>query len=244
MEPFILQSIHLSEVTSTNDLAKQLAESGSAQSGTWIQADWQSKGRGQSVNRWESGKSQNMLGTFLWMPQQLVAESQVALNMAVSLAVFKCVAAFINGNITIKWPNDIYVGDDKIAGILIENSIQGILVKQCIIGIGINVNQTQFETPQATSLRLQTGNHFTIEEVVRTLHQQLETQLAILLQNGIASISNAYHTHLYKLNNKGWFEQNGYQFEATVSHVDGHGRLVLEVNGEQRFFAQKEITWI
>ncbi|MCU0441079.1 MAG: biotin--[acetyl-CoA-carboxylase] ligase [Bacteroidia bacterium] len=244
MHPVILQSIHLTEVTSTNDLAKQLAESNAAQSGTWIQADSQSQGRGQEGNTWESGKGQNVLGSLLWMPHQLEADKQVLLNMAVSLAVYQTVCAFTQLGVRIKWPNDVYVGDSKIAGILIENSIQGMFVKQCVIGIGMNVNQTAFENTKATSLRLLTGSMQLIDEVVQQLHFQLNVYLPKVAMNQATEITTQYHRCLYRLHTKGWFASNGSTFEAMVSHVDAHGRLALEVEGQIQLFGQKEITWI
>ena len=128
------------ELTSTNDQAFMLLKTINPVEGTVIYADFQKAGRGQKDNKWESEKGKNLLLSIILYPTSIRPEDQFYLSMAVSLGICDFIDSFFPGS-KIKWPNDIYINDDKIAGILIENSVMGETIESTIAGIGININQ-------------------------------------------------------------------------------------------------------
>ena len=132
--------IHLPSVGSTNDYAKSYMAITSPIDGTVILADEQLAGRGQSGNSWISQSNENLTFSLIYHTSFLNATEQFYLNMAVCLGIWSMVNRHEEKDITIKWPNDIYVKDKKIAGILIENTISGMQLKYSVIGIGLNVN--------------------------------------------------------------------------------------------------------
>jgi BirA family transcriptional regulator, biotin operon repressor / biotin---[acetyl-CoA-carboxylase] ligase len=129
--------IFLNEVESTNNYANQLVLSKAAEHGTVVLAQYQKKGRGQQGNFWESEFGKNMLASFIIFPQFLIAAKQFYISKIVSLALVDFLKTETN-EVSVKWPNDIYIQNKKIAGILIENSVKGVNVSSSIIGIGLN----------------------------------------------------------------------------------------------------------
>ena len=149
---------HFRVLDSTNTYALKLLSQIRPKAGTLISADYQTTGRGQMGRDWHSAPGLNLCLSCILYPETN-AQNQFAISMAVALAVRDTVADFINQErVKIKWPNDIYVGDKKIAGILIQTSIHGNVIIYCVAGIGLNVNETDFpaELPNPTSLKLET----------------------------------------------------------------------------------------
>ena len=147
--------IHLNEVDSTNTYLKTLCENEILPEGTVVIAESQYAGRGQRSNTWESEPGKNIIMSLIFYPGFLSANRQFLLSQAVALALQEFISNLLPEEKTsIKWPNDIYVGDKKIAGILIESSWMGNQVKNSIVGIGININQDGFYHPNAISLKM------------------------------------------------------------------------------------------
>lgn len=151
-----IQIIWLSQTDSTNNRAFDGASKYPDKT-TWV-ADFQSAGRGQRGNKWSSRKAENLTFSILFKPRNLLAQNQFAISEATALGVCRYLK---NKNVEakIKWPNDIYVGDKKICGILIENAVAGDKLLHSISGIGLNINQIEFspELPNPTSLSIETG---------------------------------------------------------------------------------------
>lgn len=142
--------IQLNQTDSTNIHLTQLAQDNNLPEGTVVNAAFQTHGKGQRNNSWEAEKGMNITFSVLYKPHFLPLSKHFLLSKAISLGVFdylNCICA----EVKVKWPNDIYVGNKKIAGILIENSIKGNNIYQSVIGIGININQSNFSTLNATS---------------------------------------------------------------------------------------------
>ena len=151
-----LEYRHLEEVSSTNDFLRAYEPMADV---TVLSASYQTNGRGQMGNTWISNSGENALFSILVCPSALKASDGFVLSQAMALSIKEVLDAYLEG-ISIKWPNDIYCGDEKICGILIENSLKGSEIDWSIIGIGLNVNQTSFpeHLPNPTSMRLCTGN--------------------------------------------------------------------------------------
>ena len=168
---------------STNDIATQMIQSGeNVFEGTVIVTDNQTAGRGQRGNAWEASVGENLTFSIIFKPNFLKASDQFQLNVAVSLGVFDFLSEFIDEGLTVKWSNDIYYEDKKMGGILIENTLQGYQIGHSVVGIGLNINQTQFANIRATSLRNITQNpqKYDLSEMLKKLLEYIEKNYLII----------------------------------------------------------------
>lgn len=168
-----MNHIKFNTISSTNDFLKSYSKEKKLPNFFYVQTDSQTQGRGQRTNNWESACCENILISFLTFPD-FSAQKQYLLNHIVSIALVNVLRKFKIFNVKIKQPNDIMAENKKIAGILIENVIHNQIIKQSIIGIGLNVNQTMFiNLPQAISMKNITGFTYSLDEIVQVLRQEL-----------------------------------------------------------------------
>ena len=199
--------MYIERTNSTNTLMKELLVRGEWPEGErWLRTDFQSAGRGQAGNSWESAPGKNLLCSVLMSYQpSAISRQPFYLNVLISVAVHKVIRSVlcqqsglcsVSEAVSIKWPNDIYYGDKKIAGILIENAILGSEVTYSIAGIGLNVNQTTFlsSAPNPVSLKLISGKETDID----TLMQALMAQIEALEAMDEAQVWAYYRDHLYR----------------------------------------------
>lgn len=237
--------LHLGEVTSTNDLARQLLDEKIVHHGTFIRADVQSNGRGQEQNVWESERGANLLCSLILIPDEVQVNKQVLLNMGMCLAVRDMVQECCPTHIvSIKWPNDVYVDDQKVSGILIENALQGTLIKHAIVGIGVNINQLVFKYAKACSLSSVTQQTYDIDECCRLLMCHLKFRYDLWVHHQHDTLWNDYHQYLYKKDVVSTFEVAGKIVEGIVKGVDEAGRLLLQVGTDTKVMNVKEIKWL
>ena len=208
-----------------------------------VVCDYQTAGRGCGSNSWEAEPGKNLLMSVLMHPKKVSARTQFIITQIVSVALCRTIETVIGSEhrVTIKWPNDIYVGDKKICGVLIENSIAGRRIKDCIIGIGLNVNQTEFrsDAPNPVSIAQLTGKETDREEVLNTFLEELSKQC----EN--RNIHHDYLRKMYRRNGMYPFETEGSRFMARVAGVNDDGRLMLEdEDGIAHLFRFKEVTFI
>lgn len=207
-----------------------------------MSASYQNQGKGQQNNVWESQADKNLLFTLVVSPDFLKIEEQVYLNMAVSLAVYDY---FTNKNLPdcyIKWPNDILINHKKVSGILIENSISQSQIKVAFIGIGININQTDFYNTQASSLALITGKTYDVFEELK-LFEKGFTERYKQLKNRKQDIFNAYHEALYLKNVPTLFSFAEQTKIGKILGVSHQGQLeVAFEDGSIQHFSNKEIS--
>jgi BirA family biotin operon repressor/biotin-[acetyl-CoA-carboxylase] ligase len=229
----------LNEVDSTNsEAARHLHDA--PHGAVWV-AGFQHAGRGQQENQWESEAGQNLLFSVLLRPSQFRAEAQFLLSQVVSLGV--CDYLRDEGlPAEIKWPNDIYVGHRKIAGMLIEHHVCGEYLSSTIAGIGLNVNQQQFNrAPQATSMRLETGREFNLEVVL----EALLTRIFNRYNGHYAMLHTDYLEVLYRYRQWAWYEAEQGRFRAQIVGVEPAGELVLEQeDGTTVSYLQKSIVFL
>jgi BirA family biotin operon repressor/biotin-[acetyl-CoA-carboxylase] ligase len=241
---FAQHHLHLSEVASTNDLARKLAQENLMNHGYIITTDFQSQGRGQENNGWESEKGKNILCSIL-LNTQLSVEYQIYLNLTVSLAVYDFICKLAAANtVNIKWPNDVYLNNQKVAGVLIENSIQGMVIKQSIIGIGVNINQSVFTSLKATSLHLVTGEIYSIQSCMAEFLASFEYRYNQLLTGQFKVLWDDYHQGFYRKNMNTAFKAANQWFEGIPLGIDQAGRIVVKVKNEEVKFNVKEIVWL
>lgn len=237
--------IALNELGSTNNYAKQMV-SDKAVEGTVVLAQFQSRGRGQQGNYWESEAGKNLLFSLILYPNFLEAEFQFYLSMIVSLALTN-VLDNETGEVQIKWPNDMYVGNAKIAGILIENSIKGTKLDSSVVGIGLNLNQVEFvsDAPNPVSLRQLTHKDYQIPEILQHFLDSFDSLYQLLKMHKFKEIKQAYLNRLLGKNQWRTYRANGKTFEARISGIGQYGKLQMENrSGQLLEFMFKEVEFV
>lgn len=167
------------------------------------------------------------------------------LNQAFALAIHDFISRYISDQVTIKWPNDIYVGDNKIAGILIQNSLKTDKVTSTILGVGININSKNFpeNLPNPTSLSLEKKSDYGLQSLVLELTACVETRLQQLIE-GPDTLQDPYMKLLYKLHEEHTFIVNDRQVKGIIQGVNHEGKLELEISGSRKFFVFREISFL
>ncbi len=227
--------IHIDETDSTN---RWLREQGGEED-VVVWADYQTAGKGQGTNTWESERGKNLTFSVLLHPQDVPANKQFSISMQVSLALCEALGQHI-GDLSIKWPNDIYWRNAKIAGILIEHRISGSLIRDSIIGIGLNVNQRHFlsDAPNPVSL-WQICEQDTDRE---TLLREFLASLQRLMGQDVRA---QYLSMLYRRQGFHPYTDSEGVFMARIADVQEDGHLVLlDEEGRQRRYAFKEVSFI
>lgn len=261
-----MKRITLDTVSSTNSfLATQAAAEGGAM--TVVTAEEQTAGRGQGTNTWESARGQNLLFSIMVHPRRVAAADIWVLSEAIAVSIAEVVARCIDAEgdghrggagatVTVKWPNDIYVGDAKIAGILIETRMSSQRVERAIIGCGVDVNQTEFSfsSPEPTSLALLTGRRWerqtVLEKILAAFRRRYESIEGTTASNSTDTsaatqrIHEEYMSLLYRREGcYGWEDKDGI-FSARIADVTRQGQLILEdTSGRRRAYYFKEVSY-
>jgi BirA family biotin operon repressor/biotin-[acetyl-CoA-carboxylase] ligase len=233
---------YLKQVNSTNELLGQLLRENALTEGYTIRTDFQTSGKGQMGNFWESDAGKNLLFSILLYPSKIQVEEQFILSQIVSIAIKSVLDRYAEG-FSIKWPNDIYYRDKKIAGILIENSIQGGNLKHSIVGVGLNVNQKIFrsDAPNPISLRQIIGRRVARKSILEEIYSAILSMYYVLDKEEIRKL---YFQQMYR--NMGYylFEADNFTFEAMIKSVNYDGRLELCTrDNELRSFYFKEVAF-
>jgi len=242
-----MKLIKLNAIDSTNTFLKQLATSEVVENFTVVSAEHQTKGKGQRGSEWliESGKNLTFSVLYTKIPNLQI--NLFTLNVIVALSVVEGLQNVSSKEFKIKWPNDILAENKKIAGILIENSIKSQTEVQSIIGIGINVNQENFENlPQASSLCLLEQQFFDKDLLLKNVVNQLENNLEQLNQLSEAYFWEKYHNYLFKKNIVSTFEDsNGNRFVGKIIKVTSEGKLKVQLENDSEIdFDIKEVKML
>lgn len=241
--------IKLKEVDSTNTYAKEILKKfPEIDEGTTIVAGFQTTGLGQDGNRWESHKEQNILLSIILHPDFLNPDQLFYLNISIALALFDFVESYQISDTRIKWPNDIYVGNKKIAGVLIHNDLENNQVRNSIIGIGININQESFDTdiPNPISFKNILKKESDLNSCLETLLDCIEKRYNILKNKDFEKLYSKYHNTLYLLGQESVFLDNnkGEEFQGIIDGVRSDGRIRIITPQGIRFFEFREIKYI
>ncbi|MBK8193572.1 MAG: biotin--[acetyl-CoA-carboxylase] ligase [Lewinellaceae bacterium] len=252
------------ELRSTNDHAAELVAKSKPPEGTVVRADSQTAGRGQYGSRWESAAGKNLTISVILYPVWLEAQTQFYLSMAVALALHDTVHECVSRHhalhdhppstvrrlpsTVIKWPNDLYLGDRKAGGILIQNTLSGQFLQSSIVGIGLNINQLEFDPslPNPTSLGLESGASFDLEAVCDSLLECLERRYLQLKSGHREAIKAEYEGRLYRLGVPARYARaDGTAFSGIIRNVGTDGRLRVEnETGQEEVFDLKEIRFL
>ncbi len=239
--------IYLDTVGSTSSYLASLGDE--AAHGTVVMAREQTAGRGQRGNSWEAEPGANITLSMMLHPEGLHPARQFVISQAVSLAIVEMLDRYVGG-VSIKWPNDIYVGDRKICGILIENTITGTAITRCIVGIGLNVNQTSFlsDAPNPVSLRqLMPDTEFDVMSLANEMIDSILQRVGEALAGENTAIAEAYFARLWRRD--GWHPYHDnlrdIDIEARIDSVAPAGPITLtdRADGIAREYAFKEISF-
>lgn len=240
----VVRRVHLDSVDSTNSYVRRMMSGGEELPElTLVDADEQTAGRGQAGNVWESEKGRNVQFSLVCHPLFLPPSRQFLLSEAIALAVAETVGG------EVKWPNDIYVGGDrKISGTLIECDLRGHHIETCIIGTGINVNQTVFrsDAPNPVSLSQLTGSEYDREQILQAVVARFANLYQLLRDGGDDTLQHMYRRSLLRGDGKSYpYEDRQGRFMASIHDVEPSGRLHLRRDdGSVSRYEFKEVKFI
>lgn len=243
---FPFQLVYQPEMDSTSRVLRQRCEDGILDEYTVVITDFQTAGRGQRGNVWESEKDKNLMFSFLLTPTFLPANQQFLLSQIISLAIKDVLDTYCD-DISIKWPNDIYWRDKKICGMLIEHSLQGSNLSYTIAGIGLNINQEKFlsPAPNPISLRQITGMEHDASVILRQVLSRVLYYYGLLQRDDVGLIPTLYYNALFRKNQVATFQDREGTFDGTIVRVEPSGLLVLQrTDGMEQAYAFKEITYV
>lgn len=248
---------YIEQTDSTNNRLKAMLAAGETlENGFTLYTYFQTAGRGQQGNSWESERGQNLLFSIVLFPQELKATEQFLLSEVIAVAILRVLQPMLGSSVRIKWPNDIYYEDKKLAGILVENGLQQDKVAWSVIGVGLNVGQTQFlsNAPNPISMKQITGREYDKEWLLT----QIQEETILLMTLPREQLHEQYMSLLYRRDE--WHRYKEVQvtaapmmissntdgaFEAKIIGVEKDGRLrLLTRDNEQRLYHFKQIRYI
>lgn len=227
--------IHLPETGSTNNYAVELLTKERPPEGCVVVTSHQTRGKGTDTNSWESEINKNLTFSIILYPA-FAADQQFILNKAISLGIYDFLKTELpQSPVSIKWPNDIYIGDKKVCGILIQNSIIGYQFDYVVAGIGLNVNQEIFisDAPNPVSLKMITKRDYNLEDVLEKLLNSIFEKYSLVQQNKGRLIENEYYQAMYRLMEWHRYLVNKVEVTARITGTSPYGQLLLQTQTHQ-----------
>lgn len=244
---YLMKIIKLSAIDSTNSFLKKMTLENSVSNFTVVITESQEKGRGQMNAKWVSEAGKNLTFSVFFEVKNVLVSNHKYLNFAVSLSVFNVLKKYNLPNLFIKWPNDIMAANKKVCGILIENSLKGIHINTSIVGIGLNVNQIDFpvDLPQASSLKILTGDNFNLDNLLHEIIDALKVNVDLLNNQSYDVLEDAYLKVLYKKNVPSMFKTaQNVLFLGKIIGVGNTGKLQIALEDETiQEFDIKEVSF-
>ena len=206
----------------------------------------QTAGRGQRGKQWEAQVGKNLTFSVILQPHFLQASEQFWLNIAVSLGISDWLETFVGDRLKVKWPNDLYIQQRKIGGILIENSLQGYTIAWSVVGIGLNINQSRFQYSTATSLINETPNssEFVLSDLITSLLESLERRYLALRAGQREALKAAYLQRLFRYQEEHLFKMGDEYVRGCITGIDETGRLAILIGEKTIYFAFKEVEFV
>jgi BirA family biotin operon repressor/biotin-[acetyl-CoA-carboxylase] ligase len=250
MKEYKIKRHRLQTVHSTNSFLRELNGGDASFDMELATTEFQTAGRGQKGNSWESEQSKNLLFSILLHPVYVQPSKQFCISEAIALAVVKSLKEIVAEesvakDFSVKWPNDIYWKNKKIAGILIENELFGSTIRDCIVGVGININQQNFisDAPNPVSLYNILGVNTNVEEVLDAIVKQFVANVSMIENGQTALLHKEYMDSLFR--RKGFYPYRDFssEFMATIKDVREDGRLILtDSDDKERIYEFKEVA--
>jgi BirA family transcriptional regulator, biotin operon repressor / biotin---[acetyl-CoA-carboxylase] ligase len=242
-----INSIYLPEVDSTNLFAMNLLAKTNPPEGTCVHTAYQSAGRGQIGRFWYSSEGENLLISYILYPKPIKAIEQFILNIISGLAVRDVVRMYCD-NVKIKWPNDIYVDDKKIAGILVQNVLRGPDIKATVMGIGLNVNEQHFPSviPNPVSIGQITSKSHDLTEIRQLLSSKLEFYYMKMKYGHHEWLKENYINTMYRINETANFKTDGETIiSGKIRGINEQGKLLIQAENEDVLaFGFREIGYV
>jgi len=238
--------IRVNQLDSTNSHALHLLKNNNTSGGTVVMALNQTEGRGQQTNTWESESGKNLTISLILRPDFILAQDQFQVSMIISLGVSDYLRAYTE-DVSVKWPNDIYIGDKKIAGILIEQAIMGAYLSHSVCGIGLNINQSKFisDAPNPISLNILTKKEYNLEDELLKLLAAIEKRYFQLFNDGGEIIEQDYLKSLYWINEVHSFKDEEGTFSGKIIGISEFGQLQIEDEQKKiRTYNFKEVSFL
>ena len=238
--------IRLAETDSTNNYLRDLLAKERLPEGSVVATDFQSAGRGQVGNSWESERGQNLTFSVVVYPTSIPVRDQFLLSQVAALSVRDTFATYVD-EVSVKWPNDIYWRNKKICGMLIENDVMGQNIAQSIIGIGMNINQRVFRSnaPNPISLAQITGKDYDLRSVLSLFLSKFYTRYLQLLRDEMDSLRAEYRRHLFRGDGFHRFRDSQGIFDGRIAGIEPDGHLLLEDSeGNVRSYVFKEVQFV
>lgn len=240
------KTIYIEETTSTNSYVKDLISQGNISEITTVYTGFQTAGRGQRGNTWESEKGANLTFSVYFEPKFIQAREQFVISELASLAVKDLLDKYCD-SIKIKWPNDVYYKDKKICGMLIENNLEGKNMGYSIAGIGININQKRFfsDAPNPISLSNITGDVYDTDSLMQDFAEIFKDKYLRLKSGQKEDIHKEYMNALYRINETAGYKDARGVFAGKITDVRPEGQLVItDENGITNNYEFKEVAYI
>ena len=233
---------YLPSCHSTNEVAASLLANG-LDEGAIVITDNQTNGVGQRGNSWQSSPGLNLTFSLILKPKFLPVSKQFLLTQVVSVAIIQVLQTYVAKQVKIKWPNDIYIGNDKIGGILIQNTVKGKEIENSIVGIGCNVNQLDFDNLVASSINKIIGKPIELNVILGEILTSIYESYAQLKKGNKAEIEKEYFASLLALNEIKTFVSDK-EFKGKIIGTDPLGRLLIETNEGVKCFQNQEVKLI
>ena len=229
-----MKLIKLDAIDSTNDFLKRLSVEQSLENFTVVTAESQTRGKGQMGAKWDSETGKNLMISVLVNNVLNTISEIFDLNVAVALSIFTTLEKNNIPNLSIKWPNDILSDNKKVAGILIENTIKNNGEITSIIGIGLNVNQINFDNlPKASSMAVISKKEFDKETILNQLIDCLKLNCDLLQNKSASQLWNSYNNNLFKKGIPMAFSlPDGIQFMGIIQGVNSSGKLEVKLEND------------
>ena len=241
---FTKNHIILNEIESTNQFLLELNKTTKLNTPIVVTTDYQFLGRGRKSKKWDSERGKNLLISILFKHNINIID-QFNFSMLVSLVISDFISLYIKENISIKWPNDIMVKDKKIAGFIIDNIVSNSIIHTSVVGVGININQINFNSysPLATSLSLENKCEYNLHEIQEKFLSCFEIRYKQHLSKYF--FKEQYNNLLYLKNRFLLFESNNFKFNARIQNVDEYGNLILLLkDNKKKKFSVNEIRFL
>lgn len=240
-----MRIVKLNATDSTNSHLRGLYAKETIEDFTTVIAKTQTQGRGQMGTVWESEVSKNLTFSVFKDMIEVALEHPFYISMATALSLIKTLQFFSISRLSVKWPNDILSADKKISGVLIENVIKQNKINASIIGIGLNVNQSEFkDLPKASSLKMVSGKVYDLDELTFEILKNLKHYFSILKAGDFKTLKLEYESYLFRKNKPSTFrDAEGLILLGFIKGVSDSGNLqVLLEDNIQKEYDLKEIT--
>ncbi len=244
--------IHIPSVDSTNNYAVQQVVNSESNEGDVIITTNQKKGKGQGANNWESEPGSNLTFSLVLKPKFVTPSNQFVLTQVISLAISDLIIEHLksvdDGHVKIKWPNDIYINEKKVAGILIQNFIVGNSIDYSIVGIGLNINQREFisDARNPVSLIHHLNRKTDINSLLDELLEKISSRYEVLkMDYDFSKLRKEYLDRLFKMRSWSKYRDDKGDFEGKIVDVDEFGRLEISTrSGNTRIYMFKEVEFV